>query len=114
MRSKRDFEAADKAIDMLDLAHDARDSIGEYVFSGSSGQVPGAAVREAPHQHARHAELPRARDLNGARVEARRLAVMQKYFADDLHERDNPVLGLGAFLAGFTFEKSDQPDEALR
>ena len=35
--SKRDFEAADKAIDMLDLAHNAGDSIGEYVFSGSSG-----------------------------------------------------------------------------
>ena len=36
--SKRDFEAADKAIDMLDLAHNAADSIGEYVFSGSSGR----------------------------------------------------------------------------
>ena len=36
--SKRDLEAADKAIDMLDLAHDAKDTIGEYVFSGSSGK----------------------------------------------------------------------------
>ncbi len=53
-------------------------------------------------------------DLNGARVEARRLAVMQKYVADDLHEKDSAALGLGAFLAGFAFEKSDRPDEALR
>jgi hypothetical protein len=37
-RSKTDLEAADKAIDMLDLAHDAKDTIGEYVFSGSSGK----------------------------------------------------------------------------
>ncbi|NVL83964.1 hypothetical protein HWN75_27730, partial [Escherichia coli] len=36
--SKRDFEAADKSIDMLDLARNAGDSIGEYVFSGSSGR----------------------------------------------------------------------------
>src|SRR5262249_15278063 len=36
--SKRDFQAADKAIDMLDLSHNAGDSIGEYVFSGSSGR----------------------------------------------------------------------------
>ena len=32
------LRAADKAIDMLDLAHNAGDSIGEYVFSGSSGR----------------------------------------------------------------------------
>ncbi len=53
-------------------------------------------------------------DLGNARVEARRLAVMQKYVADDLGEADNSVLGLGGFLAGLTFEESDQADEALR
>ena len=30
--------AADEAINMLDLAHNAGDSIGEYIFSGSSGR----------------------------------------------------------------------------
>src|SRR5258708_18152545 len=54
------------------------------------------------------------RDLNGARVEARRLAVMQRYVTDDLNEGHSTVLGLGGLLAGFTFEKSDQVDEALR
>jgi hypothetical protein len=54
------------------------------------------------------------RDLGGARVEARRLAVMERYIRDDLHEEGSSALGLGAFLAGFVFEKSDQPDEALR
>ena len=58
--SKADLEAADKGIDMLDLAHDAKDTIGEYVFSGLERQVPGAALREAADQHARHGELPRA------------------------------------------------------
>ena len=112
--SKRDLEAADKAVDMLDIAHDAKDSIAEYVFSGSSGKY-----QAPPHEKllvntldmVNYLEL---HDLNGARVEARRLAVMQKYIADDLHEQDSAVLGLGGFLAGLTFEKSDQPDEALR
>jgi hypothetical protein len=112
--SKQDLEAADKAVDMLDLAHDAKDSIGEYVFSGSSGKY-----QAPPHEKLlvntldmiNYLEL---HDLNGARVEARRLAVMEKYIADDLHEQDSAVLGLGAFLAGLTFEKSGQPDEALR
>ena len=54
------------------------------------------------------------RDLNGARVEARRLAVMQKYYRDTLNQPNNPVLGLGSLLAGFTFEKSGETDEALR
>ncbi len=53
-------------------------------------------------------------DLDGARVEARRLSVMQRYLTDQLHEGDDAVLGLGGFLAGFTFEKSGNADEALR
>jgi tetratricopeptide (TPR) repeat protein len=113
-RSKRDFEAADKSIDMLDLAHDAKDTIGEYVFSGSSGRY-----RAPPHEKLlintldmiNYLEL---RDLNGARVEARRLAVMQRYVNEELNERHSAVLGLGGLLAGLTFEKSDEIDEALR
>jgi uncharacterized protein len=112
--SKRDFETADKSVDMLDLAHGAADSIGEYVFSGSSGKY-----QAPPHEKLLINTLDmlnylEKRDLNGARIEARRLAVMQKYVGDDLHEGDSSALGLGAFLAGFTFEKSDQADEALR
>jgi hypothetical protein len=112
--SKRDFESADKAVDMLDLAHGAADSIGEYVFSGASGRY-----QAPPHEKLLINTLDmlnylEKRDLSGARVEARRLAVMQKYIADDLGEGDSPALGLGAFLAGFAFEKSDRADEALR
>ena len=39
---------------------------------------------------------------------------MQKYYRDTLNQKDNPVLGLGSMLAGFTFEKSGETDEALR
>jgi hypothetical protein len=113
-RSKHDFEAADKAIDMLDLAHDVKDSIGEYVFSGSSGKYQAPPYEKLLVNTLDMLNYLELRDLNGARVEARRLAVMQKYVADDLHERDNATLGLGAFLAGLTFEQSDQADEALR
>jgi hypothetical protein len=112
--SSHDFEAADKAIDMLDLAHDARDTIGEYVFSGSSGKYQAPPYEKLLVNTLDMLNYLELRDLNGARVEARRLAVMQKYVADELHENDNPVLGLGAFLAGLTFERSDAPDEALR
>jgi hypothetical protein len=113
-QSSHDFEAADKAIDMLDLAHDAKDTIGEYVFSGSSGKYQAPPYEKLLVNTLDMLNYLELRDLNGARVEARRLAVMQRYVADELHERDNTVLGLGAFLAGLTFERSDAPDEALR
>jgi hypothetical protein len=112
--SKRDFEAADKAIDMLDLAHDATDSIGQYVFSGSSGKYQAPPYEKLLINTLDMLNYLEIHDLNGARVEARRLAVIQRYVADDLKERDNAVLGLGGLLAGVTFEKSDQIDEALR
>jgi hypothetical protein len=112
--SKQDFEAADKAIDMLDLAHNAGDSIGEYVFSGSVGKYQAPPYEKLMINTLNMLNYLEQRDLNGARVEARRLSVIQKYYRDSLKKPDNPVLGLGSLLAGFTFEKSGDTDEALR
>ncbi|MDB4935899.1 MAG: hypothetical protein JWP87_2871 [Labilithrix sp.] len=112
--SKRDFEAADKAIDMLDLARNAGDSIGEYVFSGSSGRYQAPPYEKLMINTLNMLNYLETRDLNGARIEARRLSVIQKYYRDNLEHKDNPVLGLGSMLAGFTFEKSGEIDEALR
>ena len=112
--SKQDFEAADKSIDMLDLARNAGDSIGEYVFSGSSGRYQAPPYEKLMINTLNMLNYLETRDLNGARIEARRLSVMQKYYRDTLDKKDNPVLGLGSLLAGFTYEKSGEVDEALR
>lgn len=112
--SKRDFEAADKSIDMLDLARNAGDSIGEYVFSGSVGRYQAPPYEKLMINTLNMLNYLETRDLNGARIEARRLSVIQKYYRDNLQRKDNPVLGLGSMLAGFTFEKSGEIDEALR
>ncbi len=112
--SKRDFEAADKAVDMLDLARNAGDSLGEYVFSGSSGRYQAPPYEKLMINTLNMVNYLETKDLNGARIEARRLAVMQKYYRDTMKHADNPVLGLGSLLAGFTFEKSGDADEALR
>jgi len=112
--SRRDFEAADKAIDMLDLARNAGDSIGEYVFSGSAGRYQAPPYEKLMINTLNMLNYLETHDLNGARVEARRLAVIQKYYRDQLNLGNNPVLGLGSMLAGFTFEKSGDVDEALR
>jgi uncharacterized protein len=111
--SARDLEAADKAIDMLDLARNAGDSIGEYVFSGSSGRYVAPPYEKLLINTLDMINYLELGDLNGARIEARRLSVMQKYIKDELKDPDNPILGLGGFLAGYAFEKSGNADEAL-
>jgi tetratricopeptide (TPR) repeat protein len=112
--AQRDFEAADKAIDMLDLARNAGDSIGEYVFSDSSGKYRAPPYEKLLINTLNMLNYLERHDLNGARVEARRLSVMHRYYKDSLKEPASPVLGLGSLLAGFTYEKSGEVDEALR
>jgi hypothetical protein len=112
--SKRDFEAADKAIDMLDLAHNAGDSIGKYMFSDSAGKYQAPPYEKLLVNTLNMLNYLELRDVNGAKVEARRMSVLTRYFKDELKEPDNAVLGLGGFLAGFSFEKSGEVDEALR
>jgi tetratricopeptide (TPR) repeat protein len=112
--SARDFAAADKAIDMLDLAHNARDSIGEYVFSGSSGRYRAPPYEKLLVNTLNMINYLETADLSGALVEARRLSVMQRYIRDELQEKDNAILGIGGFLAGLAYEKHGDTDEALR
>lgn len=112
--SKQDLEAADKAIDMLDLAHNAGDSIGEYVFSGSSSRYVAPPYEKLLINTLNMINYLETKDLSGAKVEARRLSVVQRYIRDDLKETNNSILGLGGFLAGFVYEKSGDADEALR
>jgi tetratricopeptide (TPR) repeat protein len=112
--SLNDFQAADKAIDMLDLAQNAGDQIGKYIFSDSAGKYAAPPYEKLLINTMNMLNYLELHDLNGARIEARRLAVMQKYFSEKLDEKDNAVLGLGGFLAGLTFEKSGDANEALR
>ena len=112
--AENDFQAADKAIDMLDLAHNAGDSIGTYVFSDSSGRYVAPPYEKLLINTLNMIDYLEEGDLSGAKIEARRMAVMQKYYADQLNARANPILGLGGFLAGLAFEKAGDIDEALR
>ena len=112
--SEKDFGAADKAIDMLDLASNAGDTIGKYVFSDSAGRYQAPPYEKLLINTLNMVNYLETRDLNGAKIEARRLSVIQRYFKDKLKEKDNAVLGLGSVLAGLAFEKSGETDEALR
>ena len=94
---------------MLDLAHNAGDSIGEYVFSGSSDAYVAPPYEKLLINTLNMINYLETGDLNGAKVEARRLSVMQKYVRDELNEKDNAVLGLGGFSPGSPTRRAARP-----
>lgn len=111
--SARDLGVADKQVEVLDLSRNATADLGRYLFSDSSGPYRAPAYEKLMINTMNMVNYLAEGDLNGSRVEARRLAVMQKFIAE--HEDPaNALVGPGSYLAGFTFEKSGKYDEALR
>jgi hypothetical protein len=111
--SSRDLQIADKQVEVLDLSRGALDDIGKYLFSDATGPYKAPTYEKLMINTMNMVNYLVRGDLNGAKVEARRLAVMQKFI--DQHEgRGASLSGPGSYLAGFAFEKSDDASEALR
>lgn len=110
--SSRDLEVCDKQIDMLDFSRNTAHDIGKYLFSDDVGPYKAPPYEKLMINTMNMVNYLTQGDLQGARVEARRLAVMQKYLKEN--DPDNALTAPGSYLAGFTFEKSGQYEEALR
>ena len=111
--SSRDLEVSDKQIEVLDFSRNAVHDIGKYLFSDDVGPYKAPAYEKLMINTMNMVNYLARGDLQGARIEARRLAVMQKFIAES-EGQSRGLLGLGSYLAGFTYEKSGKPDEALR
>ena len=111
--SSRDLQIADKEVEMLDFSRGTVDEIGKYMFSDDTGPYKAPPYEKLLINTQNMVNYLVRGDLNGARIEARRLAVMQKYLSDS-ESKAVSLIGPGSYLAGFAFEKSDRPQEALR
>lgn len=109
--SARDMGAADKAIDLLDLSRDSLDDVGKYLFSDDVGPYRAPAFEKLLVNSFNMVNYLALGDLEGARVEARRLAVVQDFLKTK--EEETALVGLGSLLAGFAMEKSGKNDEAI-
>ncbi|MFT3766581.1 MAG: hypothetical protein QM820_13870 [Minicystis sp.] len=109
--SARDFGTADKSIDMLDMSRSGADDLGKYLFSDNVGPYKAPPYEKLLINTINMVNYLAQHDLAGAKVEARRLAVMQKYVRE--HEEDSGLVGLGSWLSGFAFEKAGDTPEAL-
>jgi hypothetical protein len=115
--SSRDFEVADKAIEILDFSRSTADEINRYLFSDSAGPYKARPYEKLLLNALNMINYLVQHDLQGAKVEARRFAVMRDYLRGDdeggqgkLRAADAP----GSYLAGYAFEKAGDPEEALR
>lgn len=111
--SSRDLEVADKQVQMLDFSRTAVDDIGKYIFSDDVGPYKAPLYEKLLINTVNMVNYLARRDLGGAKVEARRLAVMQKYIRDN-KSSEAALTGPGSYFAGYIFEKAREPDTALR
>jgi hypothetical protein len=98
---------------MLDFSRSTADEIGRYLFSDDTGPYKSPPYEKLMINTMNLVNYLVRGDLSGARVEARRLAVMQKYLRDAESEKEG-LLGPGSYLAGFVSEKSGDAQSAMR
>lgn len=111
--SSRDLEHADKAVEMLDLSRTAMADIGKYIFSDDSGPYRGSPYEKLMINTMNMVNYLARGDLNGARIEARRFSIMDKYLRDNKSPASS-MAAPGGYLAGFVFERSGDANVALR
>jgi uncharacterized protein len=110
--SAGDFRVADKHLELLDLKNDTMGNIGKFIFSDDATVYKAPAYEKLLLNTFNMLNYLSLGDVEGAKVEARRLRVMQKYLSDEESEQAS-LLGLGSYLAGFAFEMSGQREQAM-
>ncbi len=110
--SERNFQAADKELEYLDLSGDAAGTIGKWAFSDSSGKYSASAAEKLSLNSFNMLNYLSTGDLSGARVEARRFTVMRTYLEN--YDSEHVYGTMGAYLAGFVMEKRGEYSSAMR
>jgi hypothetical protein len=110
--SARDFGAADKELEMLDMSAGGASEIGKYIYSDSATKYRTSPVEKLSLNGFNMMNYLARGDTSGARVEAKRFNVMRTYL-----QSQDPNTSHGAFasyLAGFTHEQLGEYTSAIR
>jgi len=110
--STADYQAADKALEVLDLGSDAGGTLAEYLFSGDKKRYRTSPTEKLSLNAMNMLNYLALGDLSGARVEAQRFTVMRNYLRD--YDPDHAYGAIGSYLAGFVFEQLGDLDRAMR
>ncbi|MEZ4461566.1 MAG: hypothetical protein R3E66_17965 [bacterium] len=111
----RDMMIADQRLDWLDMSTTAADDVANWMYSGSSAKYRAPAYERLLLNTLNMINFMLMRDFSGARVEARRFAIMETFFLDQGSAPELPdILALGNYLGGVAFEAGRSWDEAGR
>ncbi|MGB1015459.1 MAG: hypothetical protein ACPG4T_15085, partial [Nannocystaceae bacterium] len=110
--SARDFQAADKELELLDIAKDGAGKLGKYIFSDSATKYKAPPSEKLALNAFNMINYLALGDLSGARVEAKRFTVMRTYLSD--YKPDAVHGAFGSYLAGFVYERLGETEAALR
>ena len=111
--SRRDFSGAEPALELLDMKTDPIGALGSYLYSDSVKTYRTPPTERLSLNPINSLNYLAQGDLDGAAVEARRFQVMRDYLESLNIKAEGPAT-LGAFLAGFIFERRGEGDRALR
>ena len=111
--STRDLSGAEPQLELLDMKTDPVAVLGSYLYSDSVKTYRTPPTERLSLNPVNLLNYLAAGDLDGAAVEARRFQVMRDYLTSLDIKADGPA-ALGAYLAGFVFERRGEGDRALR
>ena len=109
--SARDLSEADQGLEIIDLSQSDAKVIAEYLFSDAAGNYQTPPYEKVLINTLNMVNYLAIDDLQGALVEARRLAVLDQYF-DSQGELGAPF-GVAALVAGFVHEQAGELDDAI-
>jgi len=111
--SRRDLSGVEPQLELLDMKTDPVAALGSYLYSDSVKTYRTPPTERLALNPVNLLNYLADGDLDGAAVEARRFQVMRDYLASLDIAADGPAT-LGAYLAGFVFERRGEGDRALR
>ena len=113
--ASRDMIVVDDRMEWVDIQSQNTDAILQFVYSDDTGDYRAPAHERLLLNTMNMINFLADGNGSGARVEARRFDVLQRFFLDDESRAIIPdILGLGNYLAGAAFEASRQYDSAVR
>lgn len=111
----RDMSVVDQRLEWLDIGGSDAAALAKFVYSDDAGNYRAPAHERLMLNALNIVNFLAIGRLDGARVEARRFHLMERYFLDDNDRAVLPgILGFGNYLAGAAYEASREYENAAR
>ena len=112
--SARDFQVADKNLDVLDLTKDTTGKIAKYLFSDSATVYKAPPYEKLLLNTVNMINYLARGDASGAKIEARRFLINRKFVQSTQEKKQKSMLALGSYLSGLAFQMAGESGPAMR